>query len=215
MTDTTSPPLADDTPARLIQAGLKLFGTRGFAGTSTRALAAEARTNVASISYHFGNKDGLHAACLQAIAQRVSSIAGQNVDPATLTPEQARVHLHRMLQDMTDFLIAQPQAAGFAAFIMRQLSEPGDNAEQIYEIVFRPRHVEICGLWAAATGQPAESEETRLRVFSLIGQTIYFRIAFPLVQRRMDWPAPGPEEARAISDVLRDNIDALIERSRT
>src|SRR5258706_2235424 len=47
---------------RLLHAGLRLFAQQGFAKTSTREIAEAANTNVASISYYFGDKAGLYRA---------------------------------------------------------------------------------------------------------------------------------------------------------
>ena len=47
---------------RLLHAGLRLFAAQGFTKTSTRAIAEAAHTNVAAISYYFGDKAGLYRA---------------------------------------------------------------------------------------------------------------------------------------------------------
>ena len=47
---------------RLLHAGLRLFATQGFTKTSTREIAEAAGTNVAAISYYFGDKAGLYRA---------------------------------------------------------------------------------------------------------------------------------------------------------
>ena len=43
---------------RLLDAALALFAEKGFAKTSTREIAQAAQTNIASISYYFGDKAG-------------------------------------------------------------------------------------------------------------------------------------------------------------
>ena len=53
---------AEETRARLLQAGLRLFALQGYSKTSTRELAEAAGANVASISYYFGDKAGLYRA---------------------------------------------------------------------------------------------------------------------------------------------------------
>lgn len=49
-----------DTKRRIIESALELFGRFGFDGTSIRQIATAAGTNVASINYHFKNKDSLY-----------------------------------------------------------------------------------------------------------------------------------------------------------
>lgn len=55
-----------DTKERLLDAAERLFAERGVSGTSLRDITAEADANLASVSYHFGGKDGL----LEALFER-------------------------------------------------------------------------------------------------------------------------------------------------
>ncbi len=47
---------------RLLRVGLALFAQKGFDKTSTREIAEAAHTNIAAISYYFGDKAGLYRA---------------------------------------------------------------------------------------------------------------------------------------------------------
>ena len=47
---------------RLLRVGLALFAQKGFEKTSTREIAEAAQTNIAAISYYFGDKAGLYRA---------------------------------------------------------------------------------------------------------------------------------------------------------
>ena len=53
---------AEQTRKALVIAALKLFGTVGYDGASTREIAAAANANLGSIAYHFGGKEGLRLA---------------------------------------------------------------------------------------------------------------------------------------------------------
>lgn len=48
--------------SRLVRTALRLFAQQGFSKTSTREIAEAADTNVAAISYYFGDKAGLYRA---------------------------------------------------------------------------------------------------------------------------------------------------------
>src|SRR3954470_24235673 len=50
---------------RLLLAAMRLFAEQGFARTSTREIALAAGTNIASISYYFGDKAGLYRAAFR------------------------------------------------------------------------------------------------------------------------------------------------------
>jgi AcrR family transcriptional regulator len=58
------------TRTRLIDAALQTLTSRGFSGTTARAIAVTARANQALIFYHFGSVDNLLLAALDATSER-------------------------------------------------------------------------------------------------------------------------------------------------
>jgi TetR/AcrR family transcriptional regulator, regulator of cefoperazone and chloramphenicol sensitivity len=205
------------TPQALIAAALHLFGHRGYEGTSTRAIAERAGTNVASIGYHFGGKEGLRMACARAIAARVSGVvdaegAGAAAHPQT--PAEAEAAIERAVHGLVALIVAAPEAEDMVAFIVRELTEHGPVAEMIFSEFLLPRHRRLCALWAAATGGDAEDPEVKLAVFATIGQVFYFRVAQPFVARRMGWAGMGAAEADKIAAVALANLRAQRRRQR-
>jgi AcrR family transcriptional regulator len=208
----TSP--ADQTRQALIHAGLKLFGTKGFDGASTREIAAEAKANIGSIAYHFGGKEGLRAACAQHIVETVQGIAAQVLaqpeGAGPMPPQEARARLERALDTMVGFIIARPESGEFVQFLLRELAQPTPALDIIYEGIFLPMHGRMCRIWEAATGEPAESERTKITVFTLIGQVVYFRIGRLAVMRRLGWEQIGPAESGAVLAAVKDNLSAIL-----
>jgi AcrR family transcriptional regulator len=199
----------EGTQAALIAAGLHLFGRHGFAGTSTRDIAARAGTNVASIAYHFGGKEGLRLACAREVVRRLGTVISAP-DAQALSPDAARRQLEMTLRALVLFLTTAEDSADLVAFMLREVGENGPALAEIYATLIEPRHRAVCALWAAATGQEAESEDVRLSVFAFLGQAIYFRIARPIVERRLGWGRVGPEEAGRIADRLVLNLRAQL-----
>lgn len=211
---------ADQTRRALIDSGLKLFGAKGFAGTSTREIAGDAGTNIASIAYHFGSKDGLR----RAIAEWIAGALREVIDAAfadglrdiaasepAQRPAQARAAVTRAIGRVAEFLLASRMGALFPRFVVREMAEPSAAFDVLYAGVFEPAHRRLCELFALATGGDPESEETRLTVFALIGPLLYFRIGAPAVLRRMDWDAYGPEEVARVTAVIARLVGARIE----
>jgi AcrR family transcriptional regulator len=208
------PKPADGTAADLIGAGLHLFGQKGFAATSTREIAALAGTNVASIAYHFGSKDGLRQACGTEVIRQIGAVLGAIDASADKSPAAAATQLEMMLRAMVRFIVTPGDADRLVPFMLREVAEDGPVLDAIYGAMVEPMHKRFCMLWSDATGQQAESAQTRLTVFSLIGQVLYFRIGRPIVSRRMNWSAPGPAEASEIADLLIANLRSILERER-
>ncbi|MFI6287799.1 TetR/AcrR family transcriptional regulator [Streptomyces sp. NPDC051018] len=62
----TAAPARTDTRERILDAAIGLFGERGYAATSLRAVTEAADANIAAVNYHFGSKEGL----LRAVIDR-------------------------------------------------------------------------------------------------------------------------------------------------
>lgn len=214
MSAPVSPATPEGTAAHLIVAALKLFGAKGFAATSTREIATAAGTNVASIAYHFGSKDGLRRACGQEVMRRMEAATGPDLPEADLSPERAVIVMQRMIRTMAEFLLTRCEAEDLIPFMLREMTENGPVLQDLYDSMIAPTHARFCRLWSVATGQPPDTDITRLRVFSLVGPLLYFRIGRPIVARRMGWPSTGAEEARQIAEILIGNLLAIIEQER-
>ena len=207
------PSPADQTRAALVRAALKLFGRQGFEGTSTREIATLAKANIGSIAYHFGGKEGLRAACANYIVETIGGVAGAAMAEATGEldgPEAAQARLNTVLEAMVGFIVARPEAGEFVQFVLRELSQPSEALDIIYDGVFEPVHQRLCKIWAEASGEDAESERTRITIFTLIGQVVYFRIARAAVMRRLEWDHVGPAEAATIISVVKGNVEAIL-----
>lgn len=216
--ETTATSGPDQTRLALVRAGLALFGKNGFEATTTREISAAAKANIGSIAYHFGGKEGLHAACAAHIVETIKGIAGPVIagmpDTGRLPPDAAAAFLSGALERMADFVVSRPEAGEIVSFILRELNRPTAALNTIYFGVFEPLHKQLCAIWAAATGDEADSERTKIQVFTLIGQVVYFRIGREAVLRRMGWKTIGRGEADAVTAVARDNLAAIIAARR-
>jgi AcrR family transcriptional regulator len=209
---------SEHTRLALVRAAMKLFGAYGFDATSTREIAALAGANVASITYHFGGKEGLRAACADHIVETLRAIGApltaDSFSPDQMTPEQATTHLVRAFDTMVSFILATPEAEEMTLFILRELARPTSALDAIYEGVFKPAHERMCTLWARATGEDPDSDQTMLTIFTQIGQIVYFKVGRAAVMRRMGWDVIDEDKAALISDIVRANVNAIIASRR-
>jgi AcrR family transcriptional regulator len=203
---------SEQTRKALIAAALRLFGEKGFDGTSTRDIAAAAKANIGSIAYHFGGKEGLRAACAAFIVETIQTVAAQALAAESAAGSEAAAagRLEAAVRRMVGFIIARPEAGAIVQFVLRELAHPTAALDTIYNGVFEPTHRRLCEFWAEATGEDAESERTKIVVFTMIGQVIYFRIGREAVMRRMGWSEIGPREADAVASVAADNLSAIL-----
>lgn len=69
----------EQTRAKVLDAAARVFAEVGFDGAKMRELASEADVNVATLSYHFGDKQGLYEAVVAQMYEGLNSF-GETLD---------------------------------------------------------------------------------------------------------------------------------------
>src|SRR6266566_5929596 len=90
------------TRTKIIKAAARIFAEDGYDGASIRSIVAKADVNQAAINYHFGGKEGLYRAVLQAALRALMKDDDAPQNPDTLPREAAlRWFVRRQLRPMT------------------------------------------------------------------------------------------------------------------
>lgn len=195
----------------LIETALKLFGSQGYDAVSTRQIADAAGANIGSIAYHFGGKPGLRLACAQFVAERIVTTAAPAIAaPLPSDPAMAIAMMDGAIERFARFLVSSREAGTYAAFMLREIMQPGEVVDYIYDTLISRAHMRLCALFGVATGRDPESSLVKAAVFSLLGQVLYFRVARPIVLNRMDWDDVGEVEADELVAVFKTNLKGLI-----
>ena len=128
----SSSPNPDQTRARIMQAASKLFTEKGFAGTTTRAIAESAGINEVTLFRHFGTKEKLAKAIMDqhggaAIAENLElRFSGDYVQDLTLIG-------HAMMKVMSERIVA----------IRMSICEAGNFPEFQQVIAENPRQLRL------------------------------------------------------------------------
>lgn len=91
-----------DTAGRLLQAGRKLFSTKGFDGTSVRALTTEAGTNLGAVTYHFESKDELYIRVLEEVLGPIREHLEMLKGMPFSTPQRLEFFIRGMFQHLRE-----------------------------------------------------------------------------------------------------------------
>lgn len=158
--DTTAPapsrpqrnprPDGDATRARIIEAAGELFGDLGFAETTSKAIAARAEVDIASINYHFTNRDGLYESVLAEAHRRLVSI--EELDAIIRSNEPAAMRLRRLIE----LIVARSMGKrGWNAHVLaRELLSPTSHLDVLFEDEMPPKFHRVTALFAEITGMP-------------------------------------------------------------
>lgn len=135
------------TRARILEAALQHFAEKGFEGASLRAIAADAETTHGLIRHHFGTKEDLWRAMVDAFVGRFEerhrpllSNVGEG-DPVEL-----------LKGFVTNYIRVSAELPGVSKIIMNDCSQPGPRLDFVVDRML-PVHKAIEPVFLAAQKQ--------------------------------------------------------------
>ncbi|MFL6710912.1 MAG: CerR family C-terminal domain-containing protein [Massilia sp.] len=195
---------------RLLKAAMRLFAAQGFATTSTREIAQAAGTNIAAISYYFGDKAGLYRATFREMSPCTPDAVAAFTDPA--------LPLRDMLALFYAMLLGQlkqgEQAQVGMRLWFREMLEPTGLWRQEIDSGIRPaHHALVLALGRHLQLDPGCDRVARL-AFTLAGLAMHMMVSREVI----DVLAPQLMKDEAAIDVwvarLVDYAEALVEVER-
>ncbi len=180
----------------ILDAAGELFTTRGFAGTSTRAIAESVGMRQASLYHHFATKDDILAALLQDTVAPALEFA-RSVDPS-------RTALERLL-DLVRFDVAQLARSQWnlgALYLLPELR--GDRFTS-----FRDVRVELSDAYRALAAEVVgDADDGRIH--------LPFRLVESVISMRSDGELRDPESPEgsaartSVVDAIADAVERLL-----
>ena len=205
----------DDTRARLIAEGLRIFGERGYAAATTRELTSAAGAPLPSLSYYFGGKEGLYLACAEAIVERYEQASGDAATAARaeltgpLTPEAAGNHLTAIFHALARMLTS-PGADQGMNFGREVQNSTGPAFELLYERLWHPGIELTAELITRASDGRLTGTAARVRALMLISSLSGFASGREIVVRAIDRDAAGEAVRTEVLAALDAQIDHLV-----
>lgn len=128
---------SERTRARIVDAAVLSFSAEGFSAMTTRRLAEAAEVNVATLSYHFGSKEGVYRACVDAVYTRLTDRA-VDLLPTLMeaTPEVMMRAIYRL---------AREEQAG-VRLLLREVLDHGRLTATTEEAHFLPGIEQYAGM---------------------------------------------------------------------
>lgn len=197
----------DVTRNRVIEAAIEEFGTHGFEGTGTRALAQRAGTNLTAIRYHFGGKEGLYRAAAEHIATGMRQRLSVGLEPVLRVASDTHATHEDVIRAIGTLLetIAAQVTGGipdtWVTFVTREQLHPGAAFDVMFSTVRRFLEL-LADLVGRLIRQPGTSPDARVLALMLFGQVAVFRTHRAAALRALGWRELGPEQQRLLRAAL-------------
>jgi AcrR family transcriptional regulator len=197
---------------------IRVFAERGFDAARTRDIAGAAKTNLVSIAYYFGSKQGLYHAAALRVAARWAAHQAPLVQQAQLSmarsalthPELVGI-LCTLLRDFVRLILGDFLPDCYGKFLGAAASGPAREFSIIDKGLAPLRNV-VAEAIAGLTGESAASPATQVRALAIIGSCVCFRRDRPAVLRALKWKQIGAKELKVIETAIQASVRAMFSR---
>lgn len=150
---------------RLLLSAIRLFAEQGYAKTSTREIALAAGTNVAAISYYFGDKAGLYDSCFSHDFSTPQDDIASFAQPHFTLRESLRGFFGQLLEQMQQGDLAR----SCMRLWLREMLEPSGMWHDKIQRGIKPVHMALVAMLARHAGADAQADQMHRLAFSITG----------------------------------------------
>ena len=195
----------DDTRARLLDAGRRLFAEHAYDDVTVREICREAGANLALVNYHFGGKAGLYT---EVVEEAVDALTRFNA-LACGAPEgrDAEERIAHFVRVFVRRVLAPPASESWVhKLIQHELARPTPAAAMIAQKAMAPRMRWL----AAAVAELLDRAPDDPRVIQSVGSVHMICLSY---RRFKEAPAPLREAMPELAAAERLGVDSHVEHA--
>ncbi len=168
----------DDTRNKILNAAGPVFADKGFGAATVREICQAADVNLASINYHFGDKEKLYSATVTRAHQLVTEQVPLPNWPQDASPEE---RLRGFIRTLLERMIGTRSDPWQSRLMMREILQPTDACRAMARDHFRPHFKLLLDILSEMLPARTPDACRHQIVFSIIGQCLYYRTAGEVV----------------------------------
>ncbi len=168
----------DDTQSRILAAAGPVFASKGYEKATIREICAAAGVNLASVNYHFSNKETLYEETVKRAQQQRAARIPMPEFPANVPPE---MKLRGVIHALFSRMISNEGESWQWKLMMREMLEPSGAFRRLAETSFRPQFERLLGIISEIAPAPLPDFKLKQIGFSIIGQCLYYRVGAEIV----------------------------------
>ncbi len=171
--------MGDSTRERLLRAAGPIFASKGFRDATVREICDRAEVNLASVNYHFGDKERLYVEVLKyAHSQRMNLAASRSRQPSSSPVEDLR----RFVHDFVFRALAMEDDSWESQILLREFLKPSTACRELVQENIRPHFEALMRILSRLLPEDVPPEKRHKIGFSIIGQCVYYRVGHMVVE---------------------------------
>jgi AcrR family transcriptional regulator len=169
----------EDVRIRLLRAAGPVFAAKGYHAATVREICAAAGVNVASVNYHFGDKETLYIETIKLARQlRADRFPLPAWTPDTTAQERLRDFIHTLCMR----ILAVDEVGWNTRLMLREVIEPSGVCSQLVHDHFRPLFELLVSIIRELLPAGAPDHLCQQTAFSVMGQCLYYRVAEQVIE---------------------------------
>lgn len=173
------------TKERLLKEAEILFAQKGFRAVSIREITGAARTNLAAVNYHFGNKQKLYLEVFRCRwvprARRLYEHVKNSLDTEKPPSEDAVVKA--LARAFLEGPLSDEERRYHALLMIREITRPTEAFELVAREALQPFLHELSDLLRPVVPKEWGKEQLFLNILSIFAMVLYFNFARVVVSR--------------------------------
>ena len=208
---------ADSTLARqrLLDAACQAFAENGYERATVRDICARAKTNVASVNYHFGSKRELYAQVLRLVELPVEPPDGLLAGNETkYRPSSSEERLFGFISFFLASTLGRDEPTWTAQVLANGLANPTDLLDELVREAIRPHFSRLRKLIASMLGPGVSRQTVDDHSFGVVSQVVFYRHSRPIIER-LTGRKYGTKDMDRLARHIFDSVVASLEQERS
>lgn len=174
-----------NTKERLFEAAIEVFAERGYQGATVRAICERAGANVASVNYHYGDKENLYAQVLNHIFSNPRATHGAQRPDMTNAPAEDRLreYIRNFFYDVYSCVVDKEKCTKLGAIYLMEMAHPSPILDDIVEEYIRPDSDYLRSIIRDYLGEGFPFELREYCAAAIASQVLHYCSSWPIIER--------------------------------
>jgi len=188
----------NDTRTRILHVAAEVFADFGFERATVRVICDRASVNVASINYHFRDKENLYVEVLKYCKALAFEKYPSDLD--TKKSDSPEIRLKAFIKSFVFRILDEGVSSLFGRLVSREYIEPTGALDMLIEEAIRPTFSLLSEVVGELLGRRAPAMTVRMCCASVVSQCLFFLYARHALARLFPGQQFGTAEMENIAD---------------